>query len=170
MIYVLVTPARDEEAFIGHVLDSVVAQTVRPARWVIVDDGSKDRTADIVAGYAARHPWIELVRRPPRADRNFAAKVHAFNAGYERICELPFDLIGNLDADISFGPDHFEFLIAQFAADPTLGVAGTAYTQPDWDSTKDSFEGETSVHGACQLFDPDASRTSADTFRVGREG
>jgi glycosyltransferase involved in cell wall biosynthesis len=152
MRYVLITPARNEQTFIRGAIESVVAQTVLPERWAIVDDGSSDRTADIVTEYASRHPWIELIRRPPRADRHFAGKVDSFNAGFVRVQSLQFELIGNLDADVTFGRDHFEFLIGQFAKDPTLGVAGTAYTQPDWDSMKDSFEGERSVHGACQLF------------------
>jgi biofilm PGA synthesis N-glycosyltransferase PgaC len=152
MKYVLITAARNEEALIERTILSVVAQTRLPERWVIVDDGSTDRTAEIVKTYAKRHPWIELVRRPERLDRNFAGKVHAFNAGLERIQSLEFELIGNLDADISFGPDHFEFLIERLSEDPTLGVTGTAYTQKDWNSVTDSFEGETSVHGACQLF------------------
>ena len=130
----------------------MVAQTVPPERWIIVDDGSMDNTAEIVGEYAKRYPWIELVHRPQRSDRNFAAKVHAFNVGYQRVQSLQVELIGNLDADISFRPDHFEFLIEKFLEDPTLGVAGTAYTEQDWDSTRDSFEGESSVHGACQLF------------------
>jgi glycosyltransferase involved in cell wall biosynthesis len=152
MKYVLITPAHNEETFIQKTLASMVAQTVLPERWVIVDDGSTDCTAEIVESYVKRHPWIELVRRPQRSDRNFAAKARAFGAGFERLQPLKIELIGNLDADISFGPDHFEFLIEKFAKDPTLGVAGTAYTQQDWDSTRDSFEGESSVHGACQLF------------------
>jgi glycosyltransferase involved in cell wall biosynthesis len=123
-----------------------------PVKWVIVDDGSTDRTATIVETFVKRHPWIELLRRPRCKRRNFAGKVDAFNHGFERIQDLRFDLIGNLDADISFGPDHFEFLISKFLEDPTLGVAGTAYTQEGWDSTRDSFEGQASVHGACQLF------------------
>jgi len=152
MKYVLITPAHNEETFIQKTLASMVAQTVLPERWVIVDDGSTDCTAEIVESYVKRHPWIELVRRPQRSDRNFAAKARAFGVGFERLQTLKIELIGNLDADISFGPDHFEFLIEKFAKDPTLGVAGTAYTQQDWDSTRDSFEGESSVHGACQLF------------------
>ena len=107
------------------------------------------------------YPWIELVRRPQRKDRNFAGKVHAFNDGFAQVQDLQVELIGNLDADISFGPDHFEFLLARFVEDPALGVAGTAYTQQDWDSTRDSFEGQTSVHGACQLFRLNAFRRSA---------
>lgn len=152
MNYVLITPARNEEAVIGHTLKSMVAQTHLPIRWVIVDDGSTDRTADLVEAYAQQHPWIELVRRPRRANRDFAGKVHSFNAGLDRVRALSFDFIGNLDADISFSPDHFEFLIARLAENPMLGVTGTAYTQEGWDSTRDSFEGVMSVHGACQLF------------------
>ena len=150
--YVLITPARNEEQFIEKVIQSVIAQTVLPSKWVVVDDGSTDRTAEIVERYTIHYPWIELIRRPQRKDRNFAGKVHAFNDGLARVQDLKVELIGNLDADISFGPDHFEFLLARFVEDPALGVAGTAYTQQDWDSTRDSFEGQTSVHGACQLF------------------
>jgi poly-beta-1,6-N-acetyl-D-glucosamine synthase len=150
--YIIITPARNEEKFIMKTLDSMVAQTRLPERWVIVDDGSTDRTAEIVERYMKSRPWIELIRRPQRSDRSFAGKVHAFNAGLERVRSVQSELIGNLDADISFGLDHFEFLIEKFAEDPTLGVAGTAYNEEGFDSTRDSFEGENSVHGACQLF------------------
>jgi glycosyltransferase involved in cell wall biosynthesis len=152
MKYVLITPAHNEAAFIKKTLDSMVAQTLLPEQWVIIDDGSTDRTAEIVEPYTKRHPWIQLVQLPRRTDRNFAAKARAFNAAFQRVQPLQVELIGNLDADVSFGPDHFEFLIEKFLEDPTLGVAGTAYAEQDWDSTKDSFEGESSVHGACQLF------------------
>lgn len=150
--YVLITPARNEEALIEKTIQSVIRQTVLPLKWVIVDDGSTDRTAGIVETYVKAHPWIHLVRLPQRPSRDFAGKVHAFNAGLERIQGHQVELIGNLDADISFGPDHFEFLLEKFKADPVLGVAGTAYTQEGWDSIRDSFEGEASVSGACQLF------------------
>src|SRR6187549_3251004 len=99
MKYVLVTPARNEAALIQKTLDSMGAQTLPPEKWVIVDDGSTDRTAEIVEGYLARYPWIELVRRPPHLERSFAGKVHAFNAGFERVQSLEFDVIGNLDGD-----------------------------------------------------------------------
>lgn len=152
MKYVLITPAHNEEAFIEETLASMVAQTRLPERWVIVDDGSTDGMAEIVERYAARYPWIELVRLPQRQYRNFAAKVHAFNAGFERVHSLDFEAIGNLDADISFGPDQFEFLLEKLIEDPSLGVTGTAYNEEGFDSTKDSFESENSVHGACQVF------------------
>jgi glycosyltransferase involved in cell wall biosynthesis len=152
MKYVLITPAHNEAAFIKKTLDSMVAQTLLPEQWVIIDDGSTDRTAEIVEPYTKRHPWIQLVQLPQRTDRNFAAKARAFNAAFQRVQPLQAELIGNLDADISFEPNHFKFLIEKFLEDPKLGVAGTAYTEQDWDSTSDSFEGESSVHGACQLF------------------
>jgi glycosyltransferase involved in cell wall biosynthesis len=153
MKYVLITPARNEERFIAKTLDSMIGQTLLPERWVIVDDGSTDRTAEIVESYTKRYQWIELVRRPQRLDRSFAAKVHAFNAGFERVRSLQFDVIGNLDADLSFEPDYLEFLIRKFSEDPKLGVAGTPFTEDlGYDSARDSFEGENHVAGGCQLF------------------
>ena len=83
----------------------MVVQTLLPERWVIVDDGSTDYTAKIVESYAKRHPWIELVRRVQDRDRNFASKAHAVNTGLERISSLQFDIMGNLDADVSFESD-----------------------------------------------------------------
>ncbi len=153
MKYVLITPAHNEERFIEKTLDSMVTQTLLPERWVIVDDGSTDRTADIVESYLSRYPWIELVRRPQRIDRSFAGKVHAFNAGLERARSLEFDVIGNLDADLSFDPEYLELLIGKFAEDPRLGVAGTPFTEDGgYDTARDSFEGESHVAGGCQLF------------------
>lgn len=151
--YVLITPAHNEEAFIGRTLDSMVAQTILPERWIIVDDGSTDRTGEIVQDYVGSYPWIELIRRPRRMDRNFAAKALAVNIGLERLKSLQFEVVGNLDADISFEPDYMQFLMQKFAQDAQLGVAGTPFTQDgSYDSTRDSFEGENHVAGQCQLF------------------
>jgi glycosyltransferase involved in cell wall biosynthesis len=153
MKYVLVTPARNEDAFIEKTLQSVVKQTVLPLRWVIVDDGSTDRTGAIADRYAAQHPWIEVVHRPVRKERSFAAKVHSFDAGYERLKGLDFEVIGNLDGDISFEPDHLEFLLERFAEDPRLGVAGTIFKEDGgYSSDADSFEGQNHVAGQCQIF------------------
>jgi len=153
MKYILITPARNEEALIRKSLDSVTTQTLPPLRWVIVDDGSTDRTAEIVRDYIHRFPWIELVQRPEHLDRGFAAKVHAFNAGFERVKQLNYDVVGNLDADISFPPDYLEFLMGRFSEDSKLGVAGTPFTEDSgYDTARDSFEGENYVAGGCQLF------------------
>jgi len=149
--YVLITPARDEAAFITKTLESVVNQTTRPVRWVIVDDGSQDETAAIVASYAARYPWIQLIRRP-RSKRSFASKVRAFNAGYASLPGVEYDVVGSLDADVSFDQDYIEFLLNCFAADDDLGVAGTFFVEAGYDSSRDSFEGQAHVPGGCQLF------------------
>jgi poly-beta-1,6-N-acetyl-D-glucosamine synthase len=109
--YILITAARNEERLIGGTLRSVTAQTSLPSRWVIVDDGSTDQTAEIVRRYAERHPWIELVQRPKRLDRSFAGKAHAFNAELERVRTLEIEVVGNLDADVSFDPDYMAFVI-----------------------------------------------------------
>jgi glycosyltransferase involved in cell wall biosynthesis len=152
MKYVLITPSRNEEKFIQKTLDSMVAQTLLPVRWVIVDDGSTDRTAELAGEYARRYPWIEVVRRPQQVERSFAGKVHAFNAGYERVRGLDYEIIGNLDSDLSFDPDYLAFLMAKFSEDPALGVAGTPFIENGYDSARDSFEGENHVAGGCQLF------------------
>jgi glycosyltransferase involved in cell wall biosynthesis len=153
MKYVLITPARNEEAFIRKTIDSVVAQTALPERWVIVDDSSTDRTAEIVESYTKRYPWIEVVRRAQDPDRNFASKAHAVALGLERVNSVQFEIVGNLDADVSFEADYMEFVLQKFAEDPELGIAGTPFTQDgDYDSSKDSFEGENYVAGPCQLF------------------
>jgi biofilm PGA synthesis N-glycosyltransferase PgaC len=153
MKYVLITAARNEESFINKTLDSVVTQTVLPERWIIVDDGSTDGTAEIVESYTKRHPWIQLLRHPQRVDRNFAGKVWAVNAGLEQVRSLEFEIIGNLDADISFEPDYMEFLLQKLSENGELGVAGTPFTQDGgYDSARDSFEGDNYVAGPCQLF------------------
>src|SRR5262249_18962276 len=145
-------PARNEEAFIAKTLQSVCDQTVRPERWVVVDDGSTDHTADIVASYAKRFPWIDLMRLPHRPERNFAGKAYAFHAGFQRLEPLHCDVVANVDADISFEPDYFEFLLGKFVDNPRLGVAGTAMREPMFEQLNDSFFHERDVAGNCQLF------------------
>jgi glycosyltransferase involved in cell wall biosynthesis len=150
--YVLVTPARNEAAFIEKTIRSVAAQTVLPLKWVIVSDGSTDDTDRLVQAYAARHDWIKLVRLPERTQRHFAAKVAAFNAGYARLAGLEYDAIGNIDADVSFDEEYFPFLLQKLAADPSLGLVGTPYRDPlnqVYDYRYVSIE---HVTGPCQLF------------------
>ncbi len=149
--YVLVTPARNEDKFIRDTLASMVAQSRRPERWVIVSDGSTDRTDEIVAAYAQSHSWIQLIRMPERRDRNFAAKVQCFNVGLDALRDVQFDVIGNLDADVSFDPDYFEFLIAKFEADARLGVAGTPFVE-EGRQYNYRFTNIDHVSGQCQLF------------------
>jgi glycosyltransferase involved in cell wall biosynthesis len=149
--YVLITPARNESGHIERTLSSMAAQTYRPVKWVIVSDGSTDGTDEIVSKYTAVHDWMELVRMPERRERNFAGKVHAFNAGRARVAGVPYEVIGNLDGDVSFEPEHFEYLVGQFGQDSRLGVVGAPFregsSQYDY-----RFANIENVWGGCQLF------------------
>jgi biofilm PGA synthesis N-glycosyltransferase PgaC len=149
--YVLITPARNEASSIERTLLSVINQTVRPLKYVVVSDSSSDGTDDVVRKHAARHDWIELVRTPERKERSFAGKVYAFNAGFERLKGLQYDILGSLDADVSFEPDYFAFLLAKYRENPRLGVWGTPFREDgfQYDYRFSSIE---HVSGACQLF------------------
>jgi glycosyltransferase involved in cell wall biosynthesis len=156
MKYALITPAWNEAGHLEELIRSVAEQTVRPVRWVIVSDGSTDATDAIVQAAAARLPWISLLRRERPQDRHFAGKAHAVNAGYAALADVDFDLIGNLDADMSLPPDFYEFLIQKFVEMPNLGVAGTPFVedrdQPDVHSYAHAFADLNHVSGACQFF------------------
>ena len=148
---VLVTPARNEEDFIELAIQSVVKQTIRPKKYVIVSDGSTDRTDEIARKYAAQHDWIEFVRMGERTERDFAGKVGCFTAGYKRLKEVEYDIVGSMDADLSFDEDYFKYLLEKFAADPRLGLAGTPFSEEG--RTYDfRFSSTDHVSGACQLF------------------
>jgi glycosyltransferase involved in cell wall biosynthesis len=150
--YVLITPARDEAEFIELTIRSVIAQTVRPMRWVIVSDGSTDGTDEIVNKYAAEYSWIELVRMPERRERHFGGKALAFNAGYAKVKGLPYEVIGSLDGDLSFEEDYFSFLLGKLVEDPSLGLVGTPFKGASNQTYDFNIVGLDHVSGACQLF------------------
>lgn len=152
LTYVLVTPAHNEDAHIENTIQSVISQSVLPRKWMIVSDGSTDKTDSIVKSYLPRHKWIGFTRLSEHRDRSFAAKVTCFNAGYRLLKDLAYDIVGNLDADISFDPYYFEFLLLKFQEDTKLGVAGTPFMENGYSTLTDSFEGEKHVAGGCQLF------------------
>lgn len=150
--YVLMTAARNEEGFIEETIRSVVAQTALPARWMIVSDGSTDQTDAIVKKHAAQHDWIELMRRPEHREHQFAAKVHCLRAAWEKLQPLPFDVIGNLDADITFESDYMAFLLDKLAGDPRLGVVGTRFMENARQVYDYKFMNEEHVSGGFQIF------------------
>lgn len=153
LVYVIITPARNEGINIGRLITCVTSQTLLPKKWVIIDDHSTDSTESIVRNFLPRFPWIDLLVMHDVRDRSFSAKVDCFNAGLQQLRALDFDIIGNIDADVSFEPDYFEFLLGKFAEDLQLGVAGTPFVEDSgYSSARDSFEGERHVAGGCQLF------------------
>jgi poly-beta-1,6-N-acetyl-D-glucosamine synthase len=123
--YIIVTAARDEEAHIAATIEAVVRQTILPSRWIIVDDGSSDRTGSIVDTYTQAYSWISVLHRPNRGGRkNGAGVVEAFDDGYAQIKSIPCDFIVKLDADLTFEPNYFENAFYEFSRDPSLGIAG----------------------------------------------
>lgn len=149
--YVIVTPAHNEAQYIELVIESMIGQAYLPLKWVVVSDGSTDGTDEIVQRYQAKYPWIDLVRMPERRERHFAGKVGAFNAGYDRVKHLEFDVIGNLDGDVSFGPVLFKLLLRRMAEDPQLGVAGAPFREGKFQYDF-RFTNIENVWGGCQLF------------------
>ncbi len=151
--YVLVTPARNEERFLEHTIQSVVAQTILPRKWVIISDGSTDRTDEIVERFAAKHRFITLLRRPStREARSTGSKVRAFHAGYELLQGVTYDYIGNLDADVSFAPDYYQQIFGRFQANARLGIAGGLIHELVDESFVPQWISSNSVAGAVQMF------------------
>lgn len=125
--YVVITPARDEAEHLERTIRSVVAQTVRPTQWIIVNDGSCDETADIIDRFALQYPWITARHRPNRGYREpGGGVVKTFYDGYEQIHVQDWEMLVKLDADLSFDSDYFERCILEFDRDPRLGIGGGA--------------------------------------------
>ncbi len=122
--YVVITAARNEEAYIEETIKSVISQTVLPRKWVIVSDGSTDRTDEIVSRYTAKYGFVHLVRVKADNNRNFGSKVNAIGAGYEKLADMDYCFLGVLDADVSLERTYYEQVIAKFHDDPRLGIAG----------------------------------------------
>ena len=127
--YVLISPCRNEADFMRQTLDSVIAQSVRPAKWVIVDDGSTDQTPQILEEYRRQHPWIAVVTRSNRGHRAVGPGViEAFYAGYETINPDDYDYLCKLDLDLRLRPRYFETLMEHMESDPRIATcSGKAY-------------------------------------------
>src|SRR5215471_12754401 len=123
--YVIITPVRDEEAHLTATIKSVLAQSIPPAEWVIVDDGSSDGTGAIIDEAAHMRPWIRAIHRENRGFRQAGGGVvQAFNEGYLNVATTDWEFIVKLDGDLSFEPDYFQRCFEYFESEPKLGVAG----------------------------------------------
>jgi len=128
-----------------------------------VSDGSTDGTDEIVKHYAAVNPWIELLRMPERRDRNFAGKVHAFNAGYALVKGLNFDVVGSLDADLSFDAELFSFLLGKLTKEPDLGLVGAPFKDSSMYDYR--FVSMSTYRAPANYFAAGVSKTLVVTFR-----
>ncbi len=125
MKYVVISPARNEAKFLPLTLKSLAQQTIRPYRWVIVDDGSTDDTGKIADEAAKEHDWIRVVHRADRGFRQVGkGRIDAFYSGYELVAAESWDYIVMLDGDVSFEADYFERCFDHFTAEPRLGIGG----------------------------------------------
>ncbi len=151
--YVLISPCRNEADVMRQTLDTVIAQTIRPAKWVIVDDGSTDATPQILAEYAARHDWIQVVRRQDRGRRAVGPGViEAFYAGYETIDPDDYDYLCKLDLDLRLPPGYFEGLMQRMEANPRIATcSGKAYIEKNGGLECERHGDETSI-GASKFY------------------
>ncbi|HKI64161.1 MAG TPA: glycosyltransferase family A protein [Burkholderiales bacterium] len=145
--YVLISPCRNEAQYMRQTLDSVIAQSVQPAKWVIVDDGSTDETPRILAQYVEQHPWIEVVTRVDRGRRAVGPGViEAFYAGYETIDPDGYMFLCKLDLDLCLPPRYFEGLMRRMADDPRIATcSGKAYTEEEGRLVRENHGDETSL-------------------------
>ena len=153
--YAVITPARNEVERIGKTIDSMVHQTLLPAVWVIVDDGSSDGTTALVQAAMERHSWIRLVRRPDRGGRKpGGGVVEAFYDGYRLVKDLRWDYLVKLDADVTFGNEYFKSCIGHFQMDPTLGIGGGTICVIRAGKTKVESPGDPPFHvrGATKIY------------------
>lgn len=151
--YALISPCRDEADFMRRTLDSVIAQAIPPAKWVIVDDGSTDATPQILAEYASGHAWIEIVTRTDRGGRSVGpGVVDAFYVGYDRIKNADYPYLCKLDLDLDLPPRYFETLMAKMEADPAIATcSGKAYIEENGGLVPERHGDDTSI-GASKFY------------------
>lgn len=127
--YLIVSPCRNEASLMRNTLDTVAAQSIKPTKWVIVDDGSTDETPTILAEYAARYPWITIVTRHDRGHRAVGPGViEAFYAGLETVSIDDYDYLCKLDLDLQLLPTYFETMILEMEQELRLGnFSGKSY-------------------------------------------
>jgi len=151
--YVVVSPVRDEEAYLRFTIESMLAQTIRPAEWVIVNDGSTDNTGPILDEYAAKHSWIRAVHRVNRGFRKAGGGVvEAFNDGYRTLSTQDWQFVVKMDGDLTFEPDYFERCLENFQCEPQLGIGGGVICYIENGSKRIEFCPEFHVRGATKIY------------------
>jgi poly-beta-1,6-N-acetyl-D-glucosamine synthase len=151
--YVVITPVRDEEEHLESTVESMVRQTAVPKQWVIVDDGSKDGTGEMIDHYARRYPWILAVHRQDRGFRKAGGGVvDAFNEGYSALTCHDWEFIVKFDGDLTFDADYFEGCLNEFDLDEKLGVGGGVICYVE--DGKKTFEKAPAFHvrGATKIY------------------
>lgn len=153
--YVVITPVRNEARYLPLAITSMCAQTIKPARWVLVNDGSTDQTAELIDQAAANHDWIESLHRKDRGCRQAGGGViEAFNDGYKLVASADWEYLVKLDGDLSFEADYFEKCFNEFQRQPVLGIGGGICCEPDGDRTRPEYGYINNFHvrGATKIY------------------
>ena len=165
--YVVITPARDEEAFLERTIESVASQSILPVQWIIVNDGSCDRTAEIIDRAATLYPWITARHRQNRGYREAGGGVIAsFYDGYAQIKSPAWDFLVKLDADLSFSNDYFERCFHEFTKNPTLGIGGGGIYHEEQGQQKLEANPLFHVRGATKIYRRDCWRAIGGLLRA----
>jgi poly-beta-1,6-N-acetyl-D-glucosamine synthase len=150
--YLVISPAKDEAERIEKTIQAMTRQTILPMRWVVVDDGSQDKTSEIVRDYASKHNWIHLHRIERDATRKLgSAEIQAFATGFELVKNVDFDFVVKLDCDLDLPADYFESLLEKFHADPRLGIASGQFYEDGPKGWKVSWMPPYHVAGASKV-------------------
>ena len=153
--YIIITPVRDEVNYIEKTIASILAQSILPLQWVIVDDGSSDGTSELLDSQISKASWIKVLHRENRGYRAAGGGVmDAFYAGYDTLTDKSWDFIVKLDADLSFSSDYFEQCFKIFDTEPKLGIGGGTVCQLENDQLRVDSVGDPPFHvrGATKIY------------------
>jgi poly-beta-1,6-N-acetyl-D-glucosamine synthase len=136
--YVLITPIKDEIDNFKKCSASVVNQTVKPDKWIIIDDGSIDGTKDLVNDLQKKCNWITALHNPPREERRPGGEF-ILKKAFDLINIKDYDFIVKMDGDLTFSEDFFSSIFRKFEEEPKLGVAsGSCYIIKDGEMVEET--------------------------------
>ena len=151
--YILITPVHNEETYIERTIKCVIAQSIPPKKWLLIDDDSTDKTAEIIRQYEWRYNFMNYFHlQRDNIETYYARRTRVFMSGYERIKGMEYAFLGSLDADISLKPTYYESILEEFNHNPRLGVASGIYLDDVNGRLRRIFRPEISTPGAIQMF------------------
>lgn len=149
--YVAITPARDEQALLPGLIKSVLAQSSRPTRWILIDDGSSDNTGQIADSVASEHEWIEVHHLCAERARQAGGESVVMRFLPSNVWER-YEFVLRLDADLTFGPELAAMLLRELNADRRLGIAGATLHEPTSDGWRESRQPSFHTRGAVKMY------------------